>query len=115
MMITFENGLKFGKGEDSLIDSLFNSTTTNDGWYTVTGRKYKTVRFFTGNGKPLFYIVSNKHGITSGNLSTNNGKFYYMAGTCSLTRKKLGLSGYTMEKTTVDNIIRGLNDDNRTI
>ena len=78
MMITFENGLKFGKGEDSLIDSLFNSTTTNDGWYTVTGRKYKTVRFFTGNGKPLFYIVSNKHGITSGNLSTNNGKFYYI-------------------------------------
>ena len=64
--------------------------------------------FFTGNGKPLFYIVSNKHGITSGNLTTNDDRFYYMTGTCSLTSKKLGLLGYTMEKTTVNNIIRGL-------
>jgi hypothetical protein len=114
-MITFPSGLKFGKGEDSLIDSLFNSNITNDGWYIVTGIKYKTVRFFTGNGKPLFYIVSNKNGITSGNLTTNDGKFYYMTGTCSLTSKKLGLSGYTMEKTTVNNIIRGLSNENRAI
>ena len=64
-MITFPSGLKFGKGEDSLVDSLFTGSTTNDGWYTVTGRNNKTMRFFTGNGEPLFYIVKNKHGRSS--------------------------------------------------
>ena len=106
-MITFPSGLKFGNGEDSLVDSLFTGDTTNDGWYTVTGRKNKTMRFFTGNGKPLFYIVSNKQGITSGNLTSNDNKFYYMAGTCSLTSKKLGLDklDYTTEKTLITDII----------
>ena len=109
-MITFPNGLKFGKGEDSLVDSLFTGYTTNDGWYTVTGRKYKTLRFFTGNGKPLFYIVSNKHDITSGNLTSNADKFYYMAGTSSLTSKKLGLDklDYSTEKTLITDIIEAV-------
>jgi hypothetical protein len=106
-MIKFPSGLKFGNGEDSLVNSLFTSDTTNDGWYTVTGRKNKTMRFFAGNGKPLFYIVSNKHGITSGNLTNSGEKFYYMAGTSSLTSKKLGLDklDYTTEKTLITNII----------
>ena len=106
-MITFPSGLKFGNGEASLVDSLFTGSTTNDGWYTVTGRKNKTMRFFTGNGKPLFYIVSNKHGVTSGNLTSNDNKFYYMAGTCSLTSKKLGLDklDYTTEKTLITDIV----------
>lgn len=110
IMITFPSGLKFGNGEDSLVDSLFAGSTTNDGWYTVTGRKNKTMRFFTGNGKPLFYIVSNKHGITSGNLTSNGDKFYYMAGTCSLTSKKLGLDtlDYTTEKTLITDIIEAV-------
>ena len=107
-MIKFPSGLKFGKGEDSLVDSLFTGDSTNDGWYTVTGRKYKTMRFFTGNGKPLFYIVSNKHGITSGNLTVSGDKFYYMAGTSSLTSKKLGLDklDYSTEKTLITDIIQ---------
>ena len=106
-MITFPSGLKFGNGEASLVDSLFTGDSTNDGWYTVTGRKHKTMRFFTGNGKPLFYIVKNKHGITSGNLTTIGDKFNYMAGTCSLTSKKLGLDklDYTTEKTLITNIL----------
>lgn len=106
-MITFPNGSKFGNGEASLVDSLFTSDSTNNGWYTVTGRKYKTMRFFSGNGKPLFYIVSNKQGITSGNLTTSGDKFYYMAGTCSLTSKKLGLDklDYSTEKTLITDII----------
>lgn len=106
-MIKFPSGLKFGNGESSLVDSLFTGSTTNDGWYTVTGRKNKTMRFFTGNGKPLFYIVSNKYGITSGNLTVSGEKFYYMAGTSSLTSNKLGLDklDYTTEKTLITNII----------
>ena len=106
-MIKFPSGLKFGKGEYSLVDSLFIDDSTNDGWYTVTGRKYKTIRFFSGNGKPLFYIVSNKNGITSGNLTNRDDKFYYMAGTCSLTSKKLGLDklDYSAEKTLINDII----------
>jgi len=109
-MIKFPSGLKFGNGENSLVDSLFTGDTTNDGWYTVTGRKNKTMRFFTGNGKPLFYIVSNKHGITSGNLTSSGDKFYYMAGTGSLTSKKLGLDklDYTTEKTLITDIIKAV-------
>ena len=109
-MITFASGIKLCKGEDSLVDSLFTGDSTNDGWYTVTGRKYKTMRFFTGNGKPLFYIVSNKHGITSGNLTSNADKFYYMAGTDSLTSKKLGLDklDYSTEKTLITDIIKAV-------
>ena len=109
-MITFPSGLKFGNGESSLVNSLFTGDITNDGWYTVTGRKNKTMRFFTGNGKPLFYIVSNKQGITSGNLTTSGDKFYYMAGTCSLTSKKLGLDklDYSTEKTLITDIIEAV-------
>ena len=108
-MIKFPSGLKFGNGESSLVASLFTGDTTNDGWYTVTGRKYKTMRFFAGNGKPLFYIVSNKQGITSGNLTSNGEKFYYMAGTSSLISKKLGLDtlDYTTEKTLITDNIEG--------
>jgi len=106
-LFTFPSGLKFDKGEDSLIDSLFNSTSTNDGWYKVTGRKYKTIRFFTGDGKPLFYIVKNKYGITCGNLTSNNRKFYHMDGTCTLTNKKLGFDklGYNAQQTLITDII----------
>ena len=109
-MIKFPSGLKFGNGDASLVDSLFTGDTTNNGWYTVTCRKNKTMRFFTGNGKPLFYIVSNKQGITSGNLTSSGEKFYYMAGTGSLTSKKLGLDklDYSAEKTLITDIIEAV-------
>ena len=109
-MIVFPSGIKFGKGETSLINSLFTGETTNDGWYTVTGRKNKVLRFFSGNGKPLFYIVRNKHGITSGSLTTSGDKFVYMFGTCSLTSKKLGLDKltYTAEQNLITDIIEAI-------
>ena len=46
-------------------------------------------------------------GITSGNLTSNDNKFYYMAGTSSLTSKKLGLDklDYSTEKTLITDII----------
>ena len=106
-MITFPSGLKFGKGEDSLVNSLFTSESTNDGWYTITGRKYKTMRFFTGNGKPLFYIVNNAHGVTSGSLSKLNGEFFYSHGFSSTDEKRLGLSDtlYSRKKQIFEQII----------
>lgn len=109
-MIVFPSGIKFGKGEGSLINSLFTGDATNDGWYTVTGRKNKVLRFFSGNGKPLFYIVRNKHGITSGSLTTSGDKFVYMFGTCSLTSKKLGLDklDYTTEQNLITDIIEAI-------
>lgn len=109
-MIVFPSGIKFGKGETSLINSLFTGETTNDGWYTVTGRKNKVLRFFSGNGKPLFYIVRNKHGITSGSLTTSGDKFVYMFGTCNPTSKKLGLDklDYTTEQNLITDIIEAI-------
>lgn len=109
-MIVFPSGIKFGNGEGSLINSLFTGDATNDGWYTVTGRKNKVLRFFSGNGKPLFYIVRNKHGITSGSLTTSGDKFVYMFGTCSLTSKKLGLDKltYTAEQNLITDIIEAI-------
>ena len=106
-MITFPSGLKFGTGEDSLVNSLFTSESTNDGWYTITGRKYKTMRFFTGNGKPLFYIVNNAHGVTSGSLSKLNGEFFYSHGFSSTDEKRLGLSDtlYSRKKQIFEQII----------
>ena len=106
-MIKFPSGLKFGKGEDSLVDSLFTGDSTNDGWYTVTGRKHKTMRFFTGNGKPLFYIVSNKHGVTSGSLSKLNGEYFYSQGFSSIDEKRLGLADtlYSRKKQIFEQII----------
>ena len=40
-------------------------------------------------------------------MTTSGEKFYYMAGTCSLTSKKLGLDklDYTTEKTLITDII----------
>lgn len=109
-MIVFPSGIKFDNGEGSLINSLFTGKSTNDGWYTVTGRKNKVLRFFSGNGKPLFYIVRNKHGITSGSLNTNGEKFVYMFGTCNLTSKKLGLDKltYTAEQNLITDIIQAI-------